>query len=307
MTVLDSGVLRVQTVGVNKARTAVASAKTTTRPGRMSVVSAIIARELRESLRNRWLISFAVCFALLSASLALLTRSAAGDQGAAGFGRTAAGLINLVMVLVPLMSMTAAASSVAGDRERGVMAFLLAQPVSLFEVMLGKFIGLSMSVVAAVVLGFGVGALLIAASGGGDAWTYAQVTMLTALLAIAMVSVGMLVSAFCRRSGTAITAVLLTWLALVFACDLVLMGSHVALKLGVPTLFHLSLVNPLQVFKVAALTPLGGSLDVLGPAAAWAVHVYGVWLLPTLLTVLVGWAIAPATVAFMILRRKGAA
>ncbi len=306
MTAIESGTLHMQTV-VRQHRAVLAPTIRATRPRRVKVVAAIVAREVRESLRNRWLVSFAICFALLSASLALLTRSAAGDQGAAGFGRTAAGLINLVMVLVPLMSMTAAAASVAGDRERGVMAFLLAQPVSLLEVLLGKFIGLSMAVVAAVVLGFGVGALLIAASGGGDAWTYAQVTMLTALLAVAMVSVGMFVSAFCRRSGTAITAVLLTWLGLVFACDLVLMGSHVALKLGVPTLFHLSLINPLQVFKVAALTPLGGSLDVLGPAAAWAVHVYGRWLTPMLLVVLAGWAIAPAAVSYMILRRKGAA
>lgn len=272
----------------------------------LRVIASIAAREIKDALRNRWLVAFAVCFALLSGALALLTRSAAGDAGTAGFGRTAAGLINLVMVLVPLMSMTAAASSIAGERERGMLTFLLAQPVSLTQVILGKFIGLSLAVTAAVLLGFGIGATIIAGAGGSDAWAFAKITMLTAVLAVAMVSVGIFVVSWCRRSSTATTAVLLTWLGMVFACDLILMGSHIAMKLPIATLFHAALANPLQAFKFAALQPLGGSLDVLGPPAAWAGQVYGNGLIWVLTGALSFWVIAPLVASLVVMRRRGA-
>ena len=271
------------------------------------IIWTIATREVRDAVRNRWLIAFAICYALLSAAISLLTRAAAGGVGAAGFGRTAAGLINLVMILVPLMSMTAAASSIAGERERGMLSFVLAQPVSLVEVLLGKFLGLSMSVCAAVALGFGVGAALISGTGGADAAAFIEMTGLTGMLAVAMVSVGTLVSAWCRRTSTATTAVLLTWLTLVFGCDLILMGSHLAVQMGAPTVFHLALVNPLQAFKSAALQPLGGSLDVLGPAAGWAVYVYGWWLRPILIAALAVWCVWPFTAAVVIMKRRGIA
>ncbi len=271
----------------------------------LRIIGTIAAREIRDAVRNRWLVAFAICYALLSAAISLLTRSAVGGAGAAGFGRTAAGLINLVMVLVPLMSMTAAASSVAGERERGMLAFVLAQPVSLLEVLLGKFLGLSIAVAAAVALGFGVGAVLISGTGGADAAAFVEMTLLTGLLSVAMVSLGILVSAWCRRTSTATTAVLLTWLALVFGCDLILMGTHLAVQMGAPMMFHLALANPLQAFKFAALQPLGGSLDVLGPAAGWAVYEYGTWLRPLLLAALVVWCLWPFTIAFVVMKRKG--
>lgn len=289
------------------ARGSVSASPRAARRCSMRVIGTVAVREIKDAVRNRWLMAFAICFALLSAALAMLTRSAAGDAGTAGFGRTAAGLINLVMVLVPLMSMTAAASSIAGDRERGMFAFLLAQPVSLAQVVIGKFLGLSLAVVAAVLLGFGVGALIIAGAGGSDAIAFAKITLLTAVLAVAMVSVGIFVCAWCRRSSTATTAVLLAWLGMVFACDLILMGSHIAMKLGVATLFHAALANPLQAFKFAALQPLGGSLDVLGPPAAWAGQVYGSWLTWLLGATLAAWCITPLIAALLVMRRRGAA
>ena len=55
----------------------------------------LIQKELRDALRNRWFLLYAVAFAGLSLALAWFSVSGAGSYGVAGFGRTTAGLINL--------------------------------------------------------------------------------------------------------------------------------------------------------------------------------------------------------------------
>ena len=46
------------------------------------------------------------------------------------FGRTTATLMNLCLLLAPLVAVLMGAASIAGERERGTLEHLLAQPLS---------------------------------------------------------------------------------------------------------------------------------------------------------------------------------
>ncbi len=210
-------------------------------------------KEMRDSLRNRWFILYTIAFAVLALALSFLSLLGTGSVGFAGFGRTAAGLINLVILIVPLMALTAGAGAIAGERERGTLGYLLAQPVSRIEVILGKYLGLAVAMMTSLALGFGLSAAAIAwRSGGADASRFARLVVLALLLALAMLSVGFLVSVLVRRGSVATGAAIFIWLTLVFLGDLGLMGSTIVFKLQVADLFRLSLLNPLQVFKMTA-------------------------------------------------------
>ena len=82
-------------------------------------VATLLQKELRDSLRNRWFVLYTVAFTVLALGLSFLALSGAGVVGFAGFGRTAASLINLVLLIVPLMALTVGAQSLAAERERG--------------------------------------------------------------------------------------------------------------------------------------------------------------------------------------------
>ncbi len=128
--------------------------------------------------------------------LAWLALSGAGNYGLAGFGRTSASLINLVLLIVPLMGLTLGALSLAGEREKGTLIYLMAQPINQLELLLGKFIGMALALIAALGLGFGLTGLLIALNGGGtEMGTYVVLLLLSCLLAVASLSVGFLISA----------------------------------------------------------------------------------------------------------------
>lgn len=266
----------------------------------------ISGKEVRDARRNRWFLVFTLIFTGLALGLSLLGMSGLGNVGISGFGRTAASLLNLVMVVVPLMALLIGAMSVAAEREQGTLQTLLAQPVVPGEVLLGKFAGLGAALLAAIGVGFGLSAVVIARYGGaGQVGAYAQLVGFTALFGLGFLSVGYLVSTLARRVPTALGVALFLWLSAVFLSDLGLMGTAVVLELSPRTVLWLSLVNPVQVFKLLALNGIQGNLEHLGPAGLYAADVFGTWLRPALTGVLVGWIIVPLGLSLILFHRRG--
>jgi Cu-processing system permease protein len=269
-------------------------------------VFVLIQKELRDARHNRWFVLYAIAFAALSLALAWLALSGAGNFGLAGFGRTSASLINLVLLIVPLMGLTLGALSLAGEREKGTLIYLMAQPLNQFELLLGKFTGMALALIAALGLGFGLTGLLIAANGGGaEIRTYVVLLLLSCLLAVASLSIGFLISAMTTSSATAVGLALFLWLVLVFFGDLGLMGTAVVLRFDINQLFAAALANPLQIFKLASILNLRQNLEVLGPAGIYAYRTYGERLLPALVSLLVLWVIIPFLLAAKIFKEKG--
>ncbi|MCA9990661.1 MAG: ABC transporter permease subunit [Ardenticatenaceae bacterium] len=263
-------------------------------------------KELRDARRNRWFLLYTIAFAGLSLALAWLAMSGLGNDGLAGFGRTSASLINLVLLIVPLMGLTLGALSLAGERESGTLLYLLAQPISQLELLLGKFLGLALALMAALGLGFGLTGLLIAVRGGGaQASTYLVLLLLACLLATASLSLGFLLSAAVQRGATAVGLALFLWLLLVFFGDLGVMGTALVLQLDVNQLLSLALVNPLQLFKIAAVLDLRQNLEVLGPAGTYAYRTYGSQLMPLLVGFLLLWVTLPFLLATRLFQRRG--
>ncbi|HMB71899.1 MAG TPA: ABC transporter permease, partial [bacterium] len=60
----------------------------------MRIVLTIARKEIRDALRNRWLLLYTAAFAVLALSLSWMSLAGSGSYGFAGFGRTAAGLVN---------------------------------------------------------------------------------------------------------------------------------------------------------------------------------------------------------------------
>lgn len=266
----------------------------------------IAQKEIRDALRNRWFLIYSVAFAVLSLALSYLSLAGTGLTGLAGFGKTTASLVNLVILIVPLMALTVGAGTLAGERERGTLAYLLSHPLTRFEVLAGKYIGLAASLMASLTLGFGMSGLVIAGRGGtGDVGSYVTLVALAFVLGLSMLSVGFLISALARRASVAVGAALASWLALAFLSDLGLMGSAVVFKLHVAELFQLALINPLQVFKMSVLASIHATLDVLGPAGLYATQTYGKTLGLFFAGSLGAWIVIPLAMSAAVFVRRG--
>ena len=274
--------------------------------GLIRQVLVVAGKELRDAFRNRWFLLYAVLFAVLTSALSYVSMAGTGTSGMAGFGRTAAGLVNVILLIVPLMALTVGAGAIAGERDRGTLEYLLSHPISRGELLLGKYLGTAFALLTALALGFGISMLVVAGHGRmRHIGSFLSLVLSTDVLALAMLSVGLLISVACRRSAVAVGVAILVWFVLVFLTDLGLMGSAIVFRLRVESLFGLSLLNPMQVFKMSVLGSIHASLDVLGPAGIFAARTYGARL--PLMFSLAGfaWVLIPLAAAYVLFARRG--
>ncbi|MBI3297218.1 MAG: ABC transporter permease subunit [Elusimicrobia bacterium] len=263
----------------------------------------LAAKEFREAASSRWLLSFLAAFCGLGALLAVLG-SWTSPLGGAGFGRTSAALLNLVLLIVPLMGLVAGGLAFALERERRTLEFLLSLPLRPADVFWGKFAGAAAALFVALAGAFAVLGVFLALRGGlRDAGVYGAFFLVTLLLALTSLAVGMLAAARSRRVAGALGAALGAWLALVFGGDLGLLGSALAVRLPPAALLAAAWLNPLSLYRLLALEALACDLDVLGPAGLCARDALGAWLKPAAAAGLFAWLGGSLGAAWTLFRR----
>jgi len=264
----------------------------------------LIRKEIRDALRNRWLLGYAMLLAALGFVAALMGLRSAAGLGLQMFGRTTATLTNLCLLLAPLISLSLGSASIAGERDRGTLEHLLAQPLERSELLLGKYIGLLLSLAVATFLGFVPAGLMVAISAGGLALSYYLLfPLLACLLIAAMLGLGMLISVKSRSGTQAQGRAILLWFLFVMLYDLLLMGTLVTAGLSSGALAILLLVNPVDAARVLVVLALEPDLYLLGPAGALLVGQLSRWgTAAVLLGALSLWTVAPLTLALVSFR-----
>jgi Cu-processing system permease protein len=268
-------------------------------------VSLIAAREVRESMRSRWFLLAAGAFLVLSLALSWVGLAGAERSGLAGFDRTSASLLNLVLLFVPLITLALGGLGIAGELEDGSLAIILAQPVSRSEVFAGKYLGLLASIWMAVLAGFGITGVVVGLSTGGSATAFLALTGVTLLLASATLSLGTLLSVALRSRARVVGAAFTTWLLLVYVSDIGTIGLTVARDLSPGKVFTLAVLNPVQSARVLGTMALSERLDILGPVGIFGLDRFGATGLVALLVLLLAaTATAPLFAGYSLFRRE---
>ncbi len=265
----------------------------------------IMKKEAGESLKNRWFILYTLCFSAL-ALLVLLFSTMGGDiAGFSGFGRTAASIINLVLLFVPLIAIITGGVSISQERENGTLPYLLSHPINKNEIFVGKFLGILIAIWSSILLGFGLAGLGVALRGGqGEITGYLLTVLLSALLAACFLSIGFLVSVYSGKASKAIGISVFLWLLFIILGDLGIMGTTVAMDLGIKQVFVLALLNPAEVFKIASVLVLSPRFEILGPVGVYAVRTFGqqgVFYL--LFSIMLLWVLVPFGYAYFVFTR----
>ncbi|GBD11707.1 hypothetical protein HRbin23_01379 [bacterium HR23] len=271
-----------------------------------AILRTLVAKEVGEALRSRWFLGSALGFGALALLIALLGLAGSGRLGLAGFGRTSAGLVNLVMLITPLMGLVSGATALAGEWERGTLALWLTQPLSRAQFFLGKTLGLGLALAGALLAGLGLTGVLLALGGSAGGGGFLALLGFTLLLGEASLAIGLMLSTFARRSGMAVGVALLVWLGMVLLGDLGLMGSALIAQMPPPLFLGVALLNPLQDFRLGAVLALGSHLEVLGPVGLYAGdHLGGA--MPFLTAGLLAlWIVVPLAIAYWHLARSDA-
>lgn len=269
-----------------------------------TTVAAIAGRDARAGLRNRWFIIYALVFVGMIVAFSWVALAGSDVTGQAGFGRTSAGLLNLLLLLVPLIGLTVGAQAIVADRQDRSLDYLLAQPVSPSEVYTGKYLGAAATLVLLLIFGFGWAGLVMAIRGSaGRSGDFMTLAIVTTLLGLGMLSVGFLISSFSRQTSAALGIAVSLWLVFVIIGDLGVMGSSLVMSFQPQTLLWVTMVNPLDIYKLVSVGLLNTSVDVLGPAGLYASDRFGDRLVPFLLLLKAIWVLVPLAAGYLLFRR----
>lgn len=274
----------------------------------MRALRVLAGRELRDGLRNRWVLAVTLLLAALALALAFVGSAPVGAVGATPLEVVVVSLASLSILLLPLIALLLSFDAIVGEAERGTLLLLLAGPVLRWQVVLGKFLGQLAILTVATVLGYGTAGVAVAVrSGAPDLSAIAAFATLigsSVLLGAAFAALGVLVSVLVRERQTAAGAALGLWLVFAVLYDLALLGVLVA-DAGrhlTPTLLEaLLLFNPADAFRLLNLTGFTG-VQALSGMAGLAGEVSP--SIPLLVGVLLLWTVLPLTAATLVFARR---
>jgi len=268
----------------------------------------ITAKEIQESLRNRWVLLMTALLAALALSLTFLGSAPVGTVGARTLDVVIVSLSSLTIFLVPLLALLISHDAIVGETERGTMLLLLSYPVSRGQVLLGKFAGHLAILAFATVLGYGTAAVTLSATGStisGQSWiAFAAMIGTSILLGAAFIAIGYLVSVLVRERATAAGIAIGVWLLLVIVFDMGLLGVLVVDQgrlISSTALSGLLLLNPTDVYRLLNLAGTANVSSFSGMSGLAGT----VTLSPALLLgALAAWTLVPLAFAAMIFSRR---
>ena len=219
-------------------------------------------RELALSLRSRAIQMFAVLFAALALMVAASGYVLSGGSGLQDFSRTAASLVELLLLLVPLTALIFGVTVLTPDV--GAAELLYSQPVERRTVLAGQLLGVFLALTAAQAIGLGLAGLVLFARTGFDGLSgylglaAGSVALTAVFLAIAAAVAAGYNSA---RRARALGSAVIIWLAAVVVVDIAALGVASALPSGLAskTIIVSTLANPAGAVRTAVLMMIEGT------------------------------------------------
>jgi len=261
-------------------------------------------KEFQDGLRNRWLVSITIIFAILSIGLTYFGAAASGSLGITSLSTTVASLASLAVFLIPLIALLLSYDSFVGEQESGTLLLLLTYPLSKTQLLLGKFIGQGGIIALATLLGFGASAILLYFQLGDSAVlkTFALFIVSAILLGLSFTAIAYLISLSVSEKSKAAGFALITWFLFALAFDLALLALLVGIENGLTQqgLTQLMMLNPADIFRLVNLAGLDSS-DVNG---VLAIAIKSSLSQGQLFSILIAWVILPLILATFIFRKK---
>ncbi|MBI1949401.1 MAG: ABC transporter permease subunit [Deltaproteobacteria bacterium] len=261
---------------------------------------AVARLDLADVRRSRWMVLCVVVYALLAVGFVLIGMRESSVLGFSGMGRMLLSMIHALLLLLPLLGLTATGQVINRARDDGTLELVFSHPVRrgvyFAAVTLTRYLVLVLPLVVVMVAMALVGRV---AFGEEIRWQFLfQSLGICASLLAAFVGLGLMVSTFVRSQARAVIWLLVLWALGVALVDFGLIGVMLQWRVNAQTVFLLAALNPVQAARMALLSGASAELSALGPVGFYLANQVGAGALLALglvwpaLVGLASWAIA---------------
>jgi Cu-processing system permease protein len=242
----------------------------------------VARKEFMDNVRGWWVIILTALFAVLTLVWSVVVALQEGrGVTLSSFEGTVLGMISITAILVPILCLMLSYATIGGERENGSLQLMLTMPVTRFEVLSGKVLGIASVVSFSLFAGLGSAGVAIAAVAGPEGSDAFVVFLLGGVLtAFSFVSLGTFFSALTERRSRALGLAVLVWVLLVLLYPSVLFGVYlgtggsveqVMQTLSLPDWYYaVDLFSPSEAFQFFGTVAFGltefNGIDVSAPA-----------------------------------------
>jgi len=274
----------------------------------MNAIFAVANKEFHDGLRNRWVLSICIIFAVLAIGLAYFGAAAAGKVGFTSLSSTIVSLASLAVFIIPLIALMLAYDGIVGEDENGTLLLLMTYPLSRWQLLLGKMLGQGLVMAFSTLIGFGSSAIMMGLFSDTTSWSeliapYTVFILSAVMLGWIFIAIAYVISTSVSEKSKAAGIALIIWFIFVLVFDLGLLGLLVGTQGNVDeTLFpYLLLLNPTDIFRLVNITyfaeqNLTGLLAIAQQTQFSLLSLFGGLLV---------WLLLPVTLALTIFNRRG--
>jgi ABC-2 type transport system permease protein len=243
----------------------------------MRDLSAILRLDLAETVRSRWALFCIALYGALGVVFVFVGLRESTLLGFTGMGRVLVGLTHAMLMVLPLLALTASSQVVNRAREEGALELLFSHPIRRGAYFLGVTASRYLVLTVPLLLLFlGLGVLGATALDGEVAWgMLARSLAVSGALLAAFLGVGLAISTFVANPARSATIALVVWILAVALLDFALIGVMLQWRLQPQGVFALALLNPVQAARMALLSAGDPELSTLGPVGFYVANRVG--------------------------------
>ena len=224
--------------------------------------------DLKESIRANWFIVYSVVFGGLIALFFIAGITESQVMGFSGLSRLLLMYIQVTIVILPIFILITTVRSISGDRDSHILEYMLSFPISLKQYYWGKVFGRFITVFLPVFMAM-VFAILYGVFKGADVpWNiFFLYTGLLFAMSSAFLGIAFFVSSIVKSSEMALGISFFVWIFLLAFIDIALISLMMQERMSTGLIIGIALVNPMEIFRVAAISLFDPELTVMGPVA----------------------------------------
>lgn len=224
--------------------------------------------DLKESIRAKWFIVYSFVFGGLIALFFIAGVTQSQVMGFSGLSRLLLMYIQVTIVILPIFILITTVRSISSDRDSNILEYMLSFPISLKQYYWGKVIGRFITVFSPVFLAMIIAVIVGFFKGASIPWDILFLySGLLFALCLSFLGIAFFISTIVKSSEVSLGIAFFIWIFLLAFIDIALISLMLKNRLDESLIIGISLINPLEVFRVAAISLFDPELTVMGPVA----------------------------------------
>ncbi len=232
--------------------------------------------DIKESLRSKWFYVYSLVFGGLMALFFITGVSDAVVMGFTGLSRMLLIFIQVTIIILPIFILITTVKSISGDRESNVLEYMLSFPISLNHYYWGKMLGRFVTVFMPVFLALVMGVIFGLIKGGSLPWHIIFLySILLFSLCFTFLGIAFFLSSVVKSTDIALGSSFVVWILLLAFIDIALIGLMLQNRVDDKVILTLAMLNPIEVFRIGAISLFDPELTVIGPVAYYLLDTLG--------------------------------